>query len=74
MAAAAMAGPFVLEVHMHTRRFGPTGPRVSEVGLGTWQLGGAEWGDVSESQALAVLSAAADAGAYLVELTRFFHQ
>jgi aryl-alcohol dehydrogenase-like predicted oxidoreductase len=35
---------------------------VSEVGLGCWQLGGADWGDVSETEALAILAAAADSG------------
>ena len=34
---------------------------MSVVGLGTWQLG-ADWGDVSEADALAVLDAAAEAG------------
>lgn len=44
-------------------RFFPALQReVSEIGLGTWQLGGTEWGDVPEDQALATLSAAADAG------------
>jgi aryl-alcohol dehydrogenase-like predicted oxidoreductase len=47
---------------MKTRPFGKTGVDVSEVGLGCWQLGGADWGDISESQALAILGAAADAG------------
>jgi aryl-alcohol dehydrogenase-like predicted oxidoreductase len=47
---------------MNTRPFGKTGGDVSEVGLGCWQLGGADWGDISESQALAILGAAADAG------------
>jgi len=31
------------------------------IGLGTWQLG-ADWGDVSDAEAMAVLDAAADAG------------
>jgi aryl-alcohol dehydrogenase-like predicted oxidoreductase len=44
------------------RQFGSTGWSVSEVGLGTWQLGGADWGDVDERSALEVLHAAADAG------------
>ncbi len=39
---------------MKTRVFDGTGP-VSEVGLGCWQLGGADWGDVSEDDALAIL-------------------
>lgn len=37
------------------------GRPVSAVGLGTWQLG-ADWGDVNESDALAVLDAAAESG------------
>ncbi len=46
---------------MNTRTFGPTGRDVSEIGLGTWQLGGG-WGDVSESDALMTLQAAYDGG------------
>ena len=47
---------------MKTRPFGNTGRKVSEVGLGCWQLGGAEWGDVPDEQALAILGAAVDSG------------
>jgi len=43
------------------RILGRTGQSVSVVGLGTWQLG-ADWGDVSEDDALAVLHAAVDSG------------
>ena len=39
---------------MDTRILGRTGRAVSAIGLGTWQLG-ADWGDVSEEQALDVL-------------------
>ncbi len=46
---------------MEQRAFGRSGQRVSVVGLGTWQLG-ADWGDVKETDALAVLDAAAEAG------------
>jgi len=46
---------------MNTRIFGKTGRVVSEVGLGTWQIGG-NWGDVSDATALATLRAAYDAG------------
>lgn len=51
---------------MKTRLFGRTGRNVSEVGLGTWQLG-AGWGDVSEADALATLRAAWEAGTTLFD-------
>jgi aryl-alcohol dehydrogenase-like predicted oxidoreductase len=47
---------------MRQRSFGRLRTRVSEIGLGCWQLGGADWGDVSDAQALDTLRAAADAG------------
>lgn len=47
---------------MRYREFGGAGFEVSEVGLGTWQLGGADWGDVDDAGALETLHAAADAG------------
>ena len=43
------------------RVLGRTERPVSVVGLGTWQLG-ADWGEVSESQALSVLDAAVEGG------------
>ncbi|MCI4656804.1 aldo/keto reductase [Cryobacterium zhongshanensis] len=46
---------------MDTRTLGRTDRTVSVIGLGTWQLG-ADWGDVSEADATAVLAASADAG------------
>ena len=46
---------------MQTRTLGRTGRTVSVIGLGTWQLG-ADWGDVDEADALAVLDAAREAG------------
>ncbi|MHA7985839.1 aldo/keto reductase [Rathayibacter sp. CAU 1779] len=46
---------------MPTRTLGRTGRTVSVIGLGTWQLG-ADWGNVSESDALDVLEASAEAG------------
>jgi aryl-alcohol dehydrogenase-like predicted oxidoreductase len=46
---------------MEERPLGKTGRDVSVIGLGTWQLG-ADWGDVSEADALATLEAAAQAG------------
>jgi aryl-alcohol dehydrogenase-like predicted oxidoreductase len=48
------------------RILGRTGRSVSVVGLGTWQLG-ADWGDVDERTALAVLDAAAESGVTLFD-------
>ncbi|GAB2829196.1 aldo/keto reductase [Actinocorallia aurea] len=46
---------------MEERLIGRLDRRVSVVGLGTWQLG-ADWGEVEEKDAHAVLEAAAEAG------------
>jgi aryl-alcohol dehydrogenase-like predicted oxidoreductase len=52
---------------MNSRPFGNTGVAVSEVGLGTWQLGGDCWGDVSDAQAEAVLRRAVDSGITFID-------
>ncbi|MER6347198.1 aldo/keto reductase [Streptomyces sp. NPDC001595] len=46
---------------MEERVFDRWGQRASVIGLGTWQLG-ADWGDVDDKEALAVLEAAAESG------------
>jgi aryl-alcohol dehydrogenase-like predicted oxidoreductase len=46
---------------MERRVLGRTGREVTVVGLGCWQLG-ADWGEVSEDAAMAILDAAVDAG------------
>jgi aryl-alcohol dehydrogenase-like predicted oxidoreductase len=51
---------------MKSRVFGRTGRMVSEVGLGTWQLG-ANWGNVTDEVALATLRAAWEAGTTLFD-------
>lgn len=51
---------------MQQRPLGRTGRHVSAIGLGTWQLG-ADWGDVSESDARAVLEASVDHGVTLFD-------
>lgn len=46
---------------MDSRTLGRTGRDVSVIGLGTWQLG-ADWGEVTEADATAVLEASVEAG------------
>src|SRR6478609_8997273 len=50
-----------METSMESRLLGRTGRSVGVVGLGCWQLG-ADWGSVSEDDALGVLAAAVDSG------------
>lgn len=51
---------------MHTRSFGRTGWKVSEIGFGAWAIGGA-WGDVSEAQARDALLAALEKGTTFID-------
>lgn len=46
---------------MKYRKFYGAGPSVSEVGLGTWQLG-ADWGDMDDKTADRILAQAVDSG------------
>lgn len=50
---------------MKERSFGAR--RVSEIGLGTWQLGSTEWGQVDDERAERVLSAALDSGVSFID-------
>jgi aryl-alcohol dehydrogenase-like predicted oxidoreductase len=50
---------------MKYRQFGST--PVSEVGLGCWQIGGDQWGDVADRDALDVLRASIEAGVTLLD-------
>jgi|YNPNPStandDraft_1061719.scaffolds.fasta_scaffold07592_3 aryl-alcohol dehydrogenase-like predicted oxidoreductase len=52
---------------MHQRHFPALSKPVSEIGIGTWQLGGTEWGDVPEEEALSTLAAAADVGVTFID-------
>lgn len=47
---------------MNTRTFGKTGWKVSEIGLGCWQLGGSDWGAVEEAKCFEILDTALEAG------------
>lgn len=46
---------------MKQRAFGSSGINISEVGLGTWQIGGS-WGEVSEDESLDILRTAHERG------------
>jgi aryl-alcohol dehydrogenase-like predicted oxidoreductase len=47
---------------MEYRTLGTTGLTVSEVGMGTWELGGREWGEVDEETAIRLLRNASERG------------
>ena len=47
---------------MHQRELGNTGLIVSEIGMGTWELGGREWGDIDETDAVDLLRYAFENG------------
>src|SRR5690606_6211277 len=51
---------------MEQRTLGRSGRTVSAIGLGTWQLG-ADWGEVSEVDAMAVLEASLARGVTLFD-------
>jgi len=50
---------------MKYRKFGSAD--VSEVGLGTWQLGSADWGSIDEEKGLAILNAFASGGGNFID-------
>lgn len=47
---------------MNTRTFGRTGWLVSEIGFGCWGIGGGQWGGADDTESMAALHAALDAG------------
>jgi aryl-alcohol dehydrogenase-like predicted oxidoreductase len=47
---------------MKNRRFHHPPAVVSEIGLGCWQLGGADWGELDDTKAFAILRQAIDSG------------
>ena len=63
---AALAEQQEGESGIPTRPLGRTGWEVSEIGFGAWAIGGS-WGDVSEADAKATLSAALDAGVSFID-------
>ncbi len=59
---------------MKYRKFAGTDTLVSEIGLGTWQLGGSEWGAIPEPDALATLQSAADTGVTFIDTADIYGQ
>ncbi len=51
---------------MNYRKFGRTGWEVSEIGFGAWAIG-ADWGNVTESDAIAALNSAVDQGVNFID-------
>jgi aryl-alcohol dehydrogenase-like predicted oxidoreductase len=49
------------------RHFSASLGKVSEIGLGCWQLGGTDWGTLSEEAAFEILNAAVSAGTNLLD-------
>lgn len=47
---------------MQYRALGDSGFTISEVGFGTWELGGQEWGAISEDVSIGLLHYAFDQG------------
>ncbi|WP_207493120.1 aldo/keto reductase [Aridibaculum aurantiacum] len=43
------------------------GTEISEIGLGTWQLGSADWGVVNDDEAFAILQSFVDAGGNFID-------
>jgi len=51
---------------MNYRKFGRTGWEVSEIGFGAWAIG-ADWGNVTENDAMAALNSAVDQGVNFID-------
>src|SRR5438874_3877517 len=55
------------ETPVERRMLGKTGLTVSEIGMGTWELGGREWGHVDEDEAARLLKHAFERGITLYD-------
>lgn len=59
---------------MKYRTLGNTDTAVSEISLGAWQLGGADWGNVSDDDAFAILQCAVDKGINFFDTANVYGQ
>ena len=58
---------------MNLRKLGKTNRMVSEIGLGTWQLG-TRWGDpFNEAEAMKILEASYDSGINLIDTADIYN-
>src|SRR5271154_5273017 len=55
------------ERRMKQRMFGRTGRMVSEVGFGSWGIGGGQWTEVPDREALDALATALDLGVTFID-------
>ena len=59
--------------NMNLRKLGKTNRMVSEIGLGTWQLG-TRWGDpFNEAEAMKILEASYDSGINLIDTADIYN-
>ncbi|MGC9066824.1 MAG: aldo/keto reductase [Candidatus Ratteibacteria bacterium] len=58
---------FEKEASIKYRLLGNTGIKISEVGLGTWQFGGTDWGNISEKDALEILHKSVELGVNFID-------
>jgi aryl-alcohol dehydrogenase-like predicted oxidoreductase len=59
---------------MNTRPLGNTGRQISEIGMGTWGLGGVYYGPVDDADAIAAVRAYLDAGGNHVDTAFAYHK
>lgn len=59
---------------MKNRIFTKTGDRVSEVGLGCWQLGGSDWRFLEDREALEILGKAVESGVTFLDTADVYGQ
>ena len=57
---------------MRYRRFGRTDWQVSEIGMGTWALGGGEWGQQDDRQSVATIHKALALGCNFIDTARAY--
>ena len=57
---------------MRYRRFGRTGWQVSEIGMGTWALGGGEWGQQDDRDSVTTLHKVLELGCNFIDTARAY--